>query len=282
MAAPFPVLTGLLGEDAWLSEAISATTADPAALAVRFPQLPRRLSRTGLGGGRQQVGEGEVDLSGWRRCDAAAAVLLASVGAGDKLLEDLYAHGDLEERAMLLRSLAVLPVTPATANLLGEVQRTNMVLHVEAAVCDSDLLRRAAESGLPGTTRQETNNLLLKIAFLDLPLHRVFAGEDLANEDLSRMLQDLATEREAAGRAVWRDTDRMLCRAPVPGSIARILGGLEHGDDGRRRAATEALCHLQRTDLAVFAQERENREPRADIRALLEQLLASPTGPNRC
>ena len=156
--------------------------------------------------------------------------------------------------------------------LLGEVQRTNMVLHVDAAVCAGDLLVRAARAALPGFGATEQNRLLLKLAFLDLPLRRALGAEALANAELSRMLQDLATEREAAGRAVWRDTDRMLGRAPVPGTAARLLGGIEHGDDGRRLAAAEGLLALQRRDLAPFAKERLAREPRADIRAVLERV----------
>jgi len=113
--------------------------------------------------------------------------------------------------------------------------------------------------------------MLLKIAFLDLPLARVFHAEQLANQELSRMLQDLATEREAAGRSVWRDTDRLISRAPVAGTIARILGGLEHGDDGRRLAAVEGLILLNRKDLAPFAIERLAREPRDVVRKLLVQ-----------
>lgn len=277
--APFPALAERLGDDArWILEAAARGRAERRELAVLFPQLPRRLGRAALdpsgGGAPVPVGPGRCDLSAWRRCDAGAALLLAAASAPGDELRDLYAHGDLEERTMLLRALAVLPVGPATGELLGEVQRTNLVLHVEAAVCDSDLLRRTAQDpGAPAFGRIEANSMLLKLAFLDLPLGRAFDAGQLANPELSRMLQDLATEREAAGRPIWRDTDRLLCRAPIAGSVARILGGLEHGDDGRRLAAAEALVVLGRTDLRPFAQERLEREPRAQVRALLQEFV---------
>ena len=277
MDSPFPILAERLGDQArWVHEAVKATEASRRELPVFFPQLPRRLSREALGGGVSTVGPARCDLDGWRRCDAGAALLLVGAKATPAELLDLYAHGDLEERAMLLRSLALLPPDSAMADLLGEVQRTNMVLHVEAAVLDSDLLARAGThegKGLPGFGQAEANNLMLKIAFLDLPMDRVFAAERLANEELSRMLQDLATEREAAGRAIWRDTDRMICHAPVPGTIARILGGLEHGDDGRRLSAAHALAQCNRKDLQAFAEERLPREPRENVRAILQRLL---------
>src|SRR5262249_12698298 len=145
----------------------------------------------------------------------------------------------------------LLPIGALTTRLFGEVQRTNVVLHLEAAVCDGDLFARAV--GAAGFDQAAANRLLLKVAFLDLPLARLFGAERHANAELSRMLQDLATEREAAGRAVWRDTWRLIGRAPCPGTAARLIGGLEHGDDGVRLAAAEGLLALGRQDLAPFA-----------------------------
>jgi len=245
--------------------------ADRSQLPVLFPGLPRRFGRDAKTGGRVAIGPGTVELRAFRTCDLAAAFLLLSCHATDAELWDLYAHGDIEERAMLLRSLHFLPLGPATVRLLGEVQRTNMVLHFEAALCDSDLLARTV--GQPGLDQAGANKLLLKLAFLDLPLHRVLAAERHANPDLSRMLQDLATEREAAGRAVWRDTWRLIGMSPTAGTAARLVGGLEHGDDGVRAAAAEGLLALNRKDLRPFAAERLPREPRAEIRAQLQNLV---------
>src|SRR5262245_23013627 len=252
--------------------------ADQKRLPVVFPGLPRKVGKDAVGGGQQRCGDATIDLDAWRQCDHAAALLLLQCAPGDRALWDdalwdLYEHGDIEERAMLLRALHLLPLGPWTVRLLAEVQRTNMVLHVEAACCDGDLVARAAQAKLPGFGAVEQNRLLLKLAFLDLPLRRVFLAERLANTELSRMLQDLATEREAAGRAVWRDTDRMLGRAPVPGTTARMLGSLEHGDDGRRLAAAEGLLALDRKDLLWLLRERLPRESRADVKALLQRIV---------
>jgi hypothetical protein len=157
------------------------------------------------------------------------------------------------------------------------VQRSNIVLHLEAALCDSDLFARAV--GHAGFDRAAADRLLLKVAFLDLPLRRVFDADRHANSELSRMLIDLATEREAAGRAVWRDTWRLIGRAPCPGAAARLVGGLEHGDDGVRLAAAEGLLALARPDLRPFAAERLPREPRENVRAVLQTLLAPTVSP---
>jgi hypothetical protein len=257
---------------AWLRGALAEVEARPGALGKLFPQLPRRIGRQALRGGAVSGGGATVDLDAWRRCDAAACALLAAGKAGDEARVDLYLHGDLEERVMVLRSLAVAPIGAATVRLLEEVQRTNMVVHFEAAICDSDLAARAA--GEPRLGIAGFNRLILKLAFLDLPLARVLRAASRANEELSRMLQGLATEREAAGRAVWSDTDRLIARAPTRGTIARLVGHLEHGDDRLRLSAAEGLAHLNRRELQPFLAERLEREPCAPIRAVLQRALS--------
>jgi hypothetical protein len=265
-------LTQALGAlAAQIESAAAEVRAQRGRLPVLFPALPRKLGRDSLRAGMAEYSGARVDLDAWRRCDAGACLLLAAVAATPAELGSLYAHGDLEERTMLLRSLALLPIGPATVQLFSEVQRTNIVAHVEAAVCDSDLLARTI--GTEGFGVPEGNRLLLKLAFLDLPLHRSFGVERHANAELSRMLQDLATEREAAGRSVWRDTCRLIGRAPTAGSVARLIGGLEHGDDGVRLAAAEGLLSLGRTDLLPFVRERLPREPRPSVQKALERLL---------
>ena len=265
------------------NELLAQLQSDRSRLPVLFPGLPRRFGKAAIGGGVQTIGEATVDLDAFRTCDLVAAHLIAAIAATEAELVDLFAHGDIEERAMLLRSLNFLPLGSTTARLLGEVLRTNIVLHLEAAMCDSDLLARAIASN---TIDQDTaNRLLLKFAFLDMDLSRALKAENHANITLSKMLQDLATEREAAGRGVWRHTNRLLGRAPCPGTLGRLIGGIEHGDDGVRHAAATgllALCQApdashpeklaQLTQIAQFASERMPREPRRTIRELLQQL----------
>ena len=266
-------LVSHLGDAQPMLTALAAEVAqDRSRLPVVFPGLPRKLGRAAAAAGRLRIGPSCVELSAFRHCDLGAAWLLANVAASDAELLDLYAHGDIEERAMLLRANHFLPVGPRTVQLFGEMQRTNIVLHLEAAVCDGDLFARTL--GQPGFDATTANKLLLKVAFLDLPLARLFGADAHANVELSRMLQDLATEREAAGRSVWRDTWRMIGKAPCPGSRARLIGGLEHGDDGVRLAAAEGLVSLQAPELLTFAQERLGREPRAPIAAILAKLLS--------
>lgn len=273
MTASLADLSARLGAAATTAAAaLAEIRADRTRLSVVFPGLPRRCGRDPVGGGRVTLGGGIVDLNAFRRCDVAAAWLLLAAEATDDEQWDLYAHGDIEERTMLLRAIQLLPIAPITVRFLGEVQRTNIVSHLEAALCDGDLFSRTV--GQHGFDGDAANRLLLKLAFLDLPLHRAFAAERHANVELSRMLQDLATEREAAGRPVWRDTWRLIGRAPCAGTAARLVGGLEHGDDGVRLAAAEGLLRSNRVDLRPFAVERLPREPRATVRDALQRFVS--------
>lgn len=271
-----PLLAALTPEAraAW-AEIEADLRREPSRLPVVLPQLPRRLGRQPLDGGRVESDGRAVDLSAWRACDAAATIAFGVARTSGRQLDDLFAHGDMEERAMVLRALAVLPNGVECRGLLDEVQRTNTVTHVESGLLDSNLLPRARAAGTLGD--DDANRAMLKLAFLDLPLARVLGGETLANAELSRMLQDLATEREAAGRAVWTDTCRLIARAPTAGTLGRLAGALEHGHDGHRLAAAEGLAAFRHPLLVEIATERLPREPHPAVRAALESALnASP------
>ncbi len=272
-----PLLTEHLDDEAraFLDEAHAAVREKGVAhIGVLLPQLARRVGREPLrDAGHETHGEIQLDLSGWRTCDLAGAALLSAHAVDDAFLRDLYWHGDMEEKTIVLRSLAQRDITAATVDLLSEVQRSNVNTHLEAGALDSNLAARAlrTDGAEGGFTQDDFHRLVLKMAFSDFPVSRLFEGLDCGTETLSRMLQDFATEREAAGRPVWVDTWRFIARHPTSGSRARIIGGLEHGSDPVRTAAAEAVLLMQEDDLTAFARERLPREPREDIRALLQQ-----------
>jgi hypothetical protein len=265
----------------WLDEALRTAAADPGRVPVLFPQIPRRTGRDYLPGGLREDGAARVETGAWRTCDAAGLAILTAAGTpSEELLVDLHDRGDLEERTMVLRALAALPVRAVTGRLLAEVQRTNQVVHVAAGALDSNLMARAIDEGGAeiGFGQDEFNRLLLKLAFVDLPLARAIDATQHANPELSRMLQDLATEREAAGRKVWHDTNLAIAHAPTAGTIARLLGGLEHGDDQHRLAAAAGLAHLGNEALLPFLRERLDRENLPRIRAVLQRATQSTAG----
>ncbi|MHC5065209.1 MAG: EboA domain-containing protein [Planctomycetota bacterium] len=254
----------------WLASAGAELEEKPELLPRLFPQLPRRLGRETMGEGRLAEGDYEIDRSAWRSCDAGALELLRRAPNTDRL--DLFQHGDMEERSMVLRSMAMLPLDGNTAALLGEIQRSNTTSHFEAGALDSNLVIRALEDSSCAFAQADFDRLMVKLAFSDLPLERVFFAAQGASPELSRMLQDLASEREAAGRGVWADTCTLIAHAPIAGSLARILGGLEHGDDRIRLAAIRGLTVVYRPELKAFVLERLEHEPRNELRVLLETL----------
>ncbi len=266
-----PILDPVLAPDAaeWLRDA-QATLAEKGAahLPILFPQLARRIGRHGLGGSVVEDAGMRANLGAWRACDAAGALLIGSATPDDEQLVDLYRHGDMEERTIVLRTLALLPITAATVELLGEIQRTNTVAHFEAGGLDSNIIVRSVDGDGP-YDEADFQRFILKMAFSDLPLERLDDGLRFASAELSRMLQDFAMEREAAGRAVWVDTYRFIGRAPTEGSLGRLIGGLEHGDDNTRLAAAEGAKEIGGEVLARFAAERMPRERREGIKAVL-------------
>lgn len=257
----------------FLAEATDRLRTDPSRLPVLFPQLPRRLGKDWLGGGRIEADGAVLDLDAWRRCDAGALELLLAIDSVDaEALTDLCRHGDLEERTMVLRTVTALPIGPATGALLREAQQTNQVVHVAAASLDSDLLARAhADQTAAGLDDEDVAKLLLKVAFLDLPLDRVLRFTECATEPLSRMLQGLATEREAAGRKVWYGTNELIGYAPTDGTVPRLLGGLEHGVAEHRLSAARGLAALGDAQWRPLLEQRLEREDDATVRAALQQ-----------
>ncbi len=272
-------LDAALDDDArawWQSALATLDERGPDHAPVLLPQLPRKLGRDPIGGDRLEEHGRIVDLGVWRACDVAGAVIIDIAKPDEDTLVDWYRHGDTEERTIVMRSLALRPITDATVALLGEAQRTNISAHVEACCLDSNVVARAVADGGPdaGFKQKDFHRLVLKMAFSDMPVSRLFGGLDFASEQLSTMLQDFANEREAATRVVWTDTYRFIARAPAEGTAARLIGGIEHGDDDTRLAAAEGLERLAPANAAVYARERLGREKRPAIRAVLERVAA--------
>ena len=268
---PEPLAAACRGAD--LGPLLDALASSPERLRGEIPglwaSLVRRAGRAPLSG-IARVGDAVADLAAWRRCDAVGAALLfraEPLPAG--LVLDLYRAGDLEEKTAAVRALVLLPLREEVPKALDELQRSNVVAHFEAGVLDGNLLARALDAG--AISRDRFDRLVLKAAFLDLPLDRMTGVLERPGPNLSRMLQDLATEREAAGRAVWRDTCRLIAGAPVDGTVGRLLGALEHGDDRTRLAAARGLASLRRADLRPFVEERRRRETRPEIREALDR-----------
>lgn len=230
----------------WWDKALPAAAGDAAQLAIPIAGLCRRLGRDPrvepTAPDRFHATDGLVlDLAAFRTADLGAMVLVHThleAGGDPAVLRDLYDHGDLDERVGAMRSLLVVPPDhPVVQDLLGEAQRANVVDIYEAAWCDHDLAVRVL-------SQDDFNRMVLKLAFTNLPLWRVLRATERANPELSRMLEDFALEREAAGRPVWPDTVTLMAHAPIDGSRERIERHAASGPDDLRALAQDALAHL--------------------------------------
>ncbi len=103
---------------AWLGGAFEALEEKGTGhAAVLLPQLPRKFGRDAIGGGRLEQHGVIVDLGAWRACDVAGAMVIDAAEADDDTLVDWYQHGDSEERTIVMRSLALRPISAATVTL---------------------------------------------------------------------------------------------------------------------------------------------------------------------
>lgn len=238
-------------------------------LEVWLASLPRKVGRDGLAPEIVSGPDARVDLGSLRVCDLAAADLIvrATEGAADAAVERLYFQGDAEERRMILRALPFLRLGDATGRLLVEAHRTNDQIIFEAGLLDTDLGARSLDDDAYG-------NVVLKAAFLDLPLVRLPGCTGRATPRLSSMLLDFMSEREAAGRPAWAGTLEVCAHAPTAGVHARLLGDLWHGNDARRAAAIRGAAAVKSLDVRPWLRERRDREESPRLRALIDDVLS--------
>ena len=202
MSAIPPLAAACQGAD--LGPLLDALAAPPerlrAEIPTLWPSLARRAGRAPLSG-RAEAADAIADLSAWRRCDAVgAALLFRAEPLPPGFVLDLFLKGDLEERTAAARGLVLLPLREDASKVLDELQRSNVVAHFEAGVLDGNLLARALDAEL--LDRERFDRLVLKAAFLDLPLDRMIGVLERPGENLSHC--GTCDRARAAGRAVWR------------------------------------------------------------------------------
>ncbi|HEV2372765.1 MAG TPA: EboA domain-containing protein [Streptosporangiaceae bacterium] len=192
-------LDGVVGDPAWLSEALDRVSTDPGAVTALFPAVGRKCGRGPLSA--QCPG-----LAGWTVDDAARVLLLSSLSLrGAHLATEvaaLYRYGDAAEKRGVLRALSRLDIGGAGLDLVLDALRTNDPRLVAAALgpCARDLDDAMWRQGV------------LKCVFMEIPLTVVDGLAERADSELARMLAGLAAERQAAGRHMPADAVALLAR----------------------------------------------------------------------
>jgi L-methionine (R)-S-oxide reductase len=249
---------------AWLAEARP--------LGEAFPAVSRHLGREPLGAADAVVSaEGdEVPLRGWRCDDAGRALLILNAPDPEAAAREMYFQGDLREKAGALRALAVVGKSAGAADVILDAMRLAADELVSAALIDNPFASRH----LPD---HEFRRAVLKCAFVGLSVERVARIDARADPELTRMLLGLASEREAAGRAVPPELWPVAARAPIAGLLPKLLGYLEHGSVDHRVAAARALGRLPSEDRARardFLLDRFARETDEAAKRALDWALA--------
>lgn len=196
---PRPALDQALAPEAraWLDAARERAARDPASLRAAFPAAARRCGRGPL-------------ADGWTVDEAARALLLTALPLTGAALAaeiaELYDGGDAAERRAVLRALPLLAAAgPGLADgglpLVHDAVRSNDTTLIEAA------LGPYAARRLPQDAYRQA---VLKCVFCEIPLDRIAGLAERADDELLRMLADLAAERTAAGRTVPEDVRRLL------------------------------------------------------------------------
>lgn len=178
-------------------------------LDITFGLIPRRLGKVAFfmdTAGRNQASQIYPNWQPWRwQLDEAARILLlASCGNGSdrtKQIARLLRHADVSEQLAIFRGLPLYPDDNTLSNAIGEGLRSNMSIVFTAI---------AHNNPTPANTFDEHrfNHMVLKALFIDVPLHPIVGLSERNNAELTRMLLDYASERNAANRVVswelWR------------------------------------------------------------------------------
>ncbi len=149
-------------------------------------------------------------------------------------MEMLFSTADMGELEALYSSLPLIPYPQHFVKRAAEGIRTNMTNVFDAIALDNPYPAEYLDQGA-------WNQLVLKAAFMDRPLYRIYGLEKRANSELAQIISDYAHERWAAGRVVspefWRPVGPF-----VTDSIVEDLRRLFQEEHPLQREAAALVC----------------------------------------
>jgi hypothetical protein len=200
----------------WLTEARAEVARDPDRITRAFAFAARRVGRAPRRPDADPGGVVHGTLDDAARADLVVT-LADAVGTGQDCAErlvSLYRQGDGAERRGVLRGLDALterdaldpadtgpgPLVAAGLDLAADALRTNDPSLVAAAV---------GPFGSRYLDQHTWRHAILKLVFQGVSLDAASGLQDRADDELDRMARDFAAERQAAGRPVPTDLDRL-------------------------------------------------------------------------
>lgn len=219
-----------------------------------------------------QVLRADLPLDHWGADEAARAILLLSLAhlpaaPYRELALRCYQLGDSREQQSWLRALILLPGCERFQSAATDACRANIIPLFESIAC---------ENPYPSAYFPELNfnQMVLKALFNGIAVARIIGLESRFNPELSRMADDYASEREAAGREV--PADIWLVLAPRIGTErrARVYHYLQHANARHRYWAAIGLGFLADGESEGRLQKRKAVETEPEVMQALESSLA--------
>jgi hypothetical protein len=190
----------------WLLSRLDGLTEDSFALV--YSGAGRRLGAAAVEPSEAETARlaaaGTLVPRGWPLSAVCRAALLSLVcvqlDAASRLrvARGVFKTGDNEERAALLKSLALLPDPASFVELAIDACRTHVQSVFEAIACDNPYPARHFPE-------HNFNQMVLKSFFTGVAVGRIDGLAARRSPELARMAEAYASERRAAGRSVPAD-----------------------------------------------------------------------------
>jgi hypothetical protein len=213
--ATFPKATGMLlrwlsralqpGARTWLRSEIDKQqdNVDERRLGVALGLAVRKLGRADLHLGVEDMAEANRLRRGWRpdlwSVDEMARVtlILTTYRSDDASFASRVARlcstAELTEHIAYLKGFAIFPAAAELGERAREAVRASAQPLLQAIACHNPYSHHHFD-------QHAWNHMVVKCVFNGLPIDTIVGLNDRRNAELSRMLRDLVSERDAAGR----------------------------------------------------------------------------------
>lgn len=260
----------------WLSSALEDMSTPPitATAPTVFAVATRQVGREPLTDAVDLTGPDDVvSTAGWPRDVAARVCVLAFIAERHpdelvRLVGELYRDGDSREKAGVLRALSLLGDGARFVTLALDAGRTNETDLFATLACDNPFPARHYPE-------LELNKLVMKAAFVGVPIDRIVGLDRRANPELARMGMEYIDEQESARRRFPPEIWLAIAPHPPIGAVARMLGYLSHSITENRLWAARGLGLAGDGRAVTFLEERQRIEPDDQVCAAIAHSLTS-------
>ncbi len=224
-------------------------------LYLGFGQISRKIPNQELTLEAEEIDSAVTLRPGWHpqhwglRDVARMSLVLAytpeSTAEFVKVLDRLFAAGEVHELIALYQGLPLYPEPALHIARAGEGIRTNMGAVFKAVAHHNPYPSEQLPEGM-------WNQLILKCLFVEIRLYPVVGLEERNNPALTSMLCDYAHERWAARRPVAPELWRCVEPAWHPSALADLERVLNTGSLAEQQAAALALSASQHPDASAL------------------------------